>query len=134
MPTFAPSIPFTQLNVNIYNAKVQSASHGVAPTTVMETRRHKALKGRQDHRQGCKPLQRMAVTLAPKGRQSVLPPLRGLGYHTAFSRGFASLHHLPVIFSGLRPYLRNLNKETKTKKTESRAKRKQTSEELTMNG
>ena len=77
----------------------------------METRRHKALKGRQDHRQGCKPLQRMAATLAPKGRQSVLPPLRGLGYHTAFSRGFASLHHLPVIFSGLRPYLRNLNKK-----------------------
>jgi hypothetical protein len=57
----------------------------------------------------------MAVTLAPKGRQSTLPPLQGWGYHAAFSRGFASLHHLPgrlvrtiVFLSGLRPYLRKL--------------------------
>ena len=52
----------------------------------------------------------MAETLVPKGRQSTLPPLQGWDYHTAFSRGFASLHHLPVILSGLRPYSRNLNK------------------------
>ena len=29
----------------------------------------------------------MATTLAPKGRQSVVPPLQGWGYPTAFSRG-----------------------------------------------
>ena len=53
----------------------------------MESYSHKALKGRTDHRQGCKPLLRMAATLVPKGRQSNLPPFQGWCYHTAFSRG-----------------------------------------------
>ena len=37
---------------------------------------------------GVKPLQKRMATLAPKGRQNVLPPLRGLGVHCPDYRGF----------------------------------------------
>ena len=83
-----PHTPDTARTTTTRSAPSRSTSMRAPFTTitqvlqVMETRRYKALKGRQEDdgehqssRQGCKPLQRMAATLAPKGRQSVLPPL-----------------------------------------------------------
>jgi hypothetical protein len=50
---------------------------------------------------GVKPLQKRVVTLAPKGRQNVLPPLRGL----FTPRLFTGVSPLPVLSAPLRGYL-----------------------------
>ncbi len=49
---------------------------------------------------GVKPLQKRTVTLAPKGRQNVLSPLRGL----AIYRLFTGVSPLPVVSMPLRGY------------------------------
>ena len=49
---------------------------------------------------GVKPLQKRTVTLAPKGRQNVLPPLRVL----AIYRLFTGVSPLPVVSTPLRGY------------------------------
>ena len=49
---------------------------------------------------GVKPLQKRTVTLAPKGRQNVLPPLRGL----AIYRLFTGVSPLAVVSMPLRGY------------------------------
>ena len=43
---------------------------------------------------GVKPLQKIAITLALKGRQNILSPLRGWGYY----RLFTGVSPLPMVF------------------------------------
>ena len=52
----------------------------------MGMRSHKALKGRQDHRQGCKPLLEMTGKTALRGGQTALPPA-GVGIPTLLLSG-----------------------------------------------
>ena len=48
---------------------------------------------------GVRPLQKVLNTLALKGRQIVLSPLRGWGYILLFT----GVSPLPMVFAGLRP-------------------------------
>ena len=70
-----------------------------------------APKGHSEYRQGLEPLLMMKCEISPDGATERSATPSGLWIYDTIYRGFASLHHLPVIFSDLRSYLQNLNKQ-----------------------